>query len=85
MERDRIDIPGRDSIADDLRPGGWRRDMDESGAGYFWPVALVVGVLIAAMLLFTNSTDTPNTQVGQNTERPTTTTTPKAPTTPQPQ
>ena len=93
-ERDRLNVPGSDPIADEVRPhttdddirrGSWRSIGTDGEAGYFWPVALVVCLLIAATLLIPNWNDTPNKQVGQNTERPATTTTPKAPITPQPQ
>jgi hypothetical protein len=43
----------------------------EGEAGYVWPIIAVVAALVAGMLFFgTSRTDQPNTQVGQNVERP---------------
>ena len=48
----------------------------DSGSTHVWPIIAVVAVLVAGMLFFSSSrTDQPNTQVGQNVERPATPTT----------
>jgi hypothetical protein len=65
----------------DLPPGMTTR---ENEGGSMWPIVAVIAALIAGALFFgVSRTDKPNTQVGQNIERPTTPdTTPSQPTTP---
>ena len=66
------DNPNR--IHPDLPPGMTTND---NGATPIWPIIAVIGALVAGLLFFgTNRIDQPNTQVGQNVERPATTTTP---------
>jgi hypothetical protein len=65
----------------DLPPGMTTREHE---GGSMWPIIAVIAALIAGALFFgVSRTDQPNTQVGQNIERPTTPdTTPSQPTTP---
>lgn len=65
----------------DLPPGMTTRDNE---TGYMWPIVAVVAALVAGLLFFSAPrTNQPNTQVGQNVERPTApNTTTSTPTTP---
>jgi hypothetical protein len=36
----------------------------------YWPIAIVVGAMLAGLLIFGSYADKPNTQVGQNAHRP---------------
>jgi hypothetical protein len=62
------DSPNR--IHPDLPPGMTTKEDSST----YWPIVVVIAALVAGMFFFGNNrTDQPNTQVGQNVERPATT------------
>ena len=63
-----------DPLATDTRP---RADINDPETSY-WPFLAIGAALLAGLLYFSFMADTPNTQVGQQTERPTVTTQPPA-------
>ena len=92
VDRDRLhapapglDVPPPDSVTNDLRTREWRRAVRD-GEGAVWPMLAIAAVIILAFVFIVSMAgETPNTQVGQNAERPAVTTQPPANTPPVPQ
>jgi hypothetical protein len=83
-DRDRLDVPPRDTVTEDLRAKAWRRDVEDR-ANSVWPMVAVAAFLLAGLLFIANTFGPSNTQVGQNVERPAISTSPPVTSPPTPQ
>ena len=81
-----LDVPPPDSISQEMRTHAWRRIVRD-GETAVWPGLAVIAVAIIFVFVMLVSTigPTPNTQVGQNAERPAITTQPPTTSPPVPQ